>query len=435
MNLRSLVPAALLPLLVFASGCSADDKPADDKTAVAKSSLSRDLAPEVPSSDAEALRAGNTAFATDLYQTLRTDELQGKNLFFSPLSITTAIAMAHGGARGNTESQIASTLHYTLPQERLHPALNALDLALSSRKDVPKKANPEDERTPFQLNVVNSSWGAKEMSFVPAYLDLLATNYGAGVRLTDFLHDAEGARKAINGWVEDQTNDKIKELLSEGSISSATRLVLVNAVYFNGGWDRPFETSATNTAVFHGKGGDTNVPTMHQFEAMKYAEGDGWKAAELTFAEGQVAFDVVVPDSIDDFEGSFDDAKIAAIAGAFQLDNVSLDLPKFKIEGASFSLKKALETRGMVDAFQDGVANFSGISEVPLFVSDVIHQAFVSVEEKGVEAAAATAVIMRDSAAPADPKKLSVDKPFVFLIRDIPTGAVIFVGRVLDLQG
>lgn len=435
MNLRALAPVALLPLLSLANGCSADDAPANDKVAMASSSLSRDLAPEVPSSDAEELRAGNTAFATDLYATLRTSELQGKNLFFSPLSISTAIAMVHAGARGNTESQIASTLHYTLPQEKLHPALNALDLALSSRKDVPKKGE-DDGGVPFQLNVVNSSWGEKEMTFRPAYLDTLATNYGAGVRLTDFLRDAEGARKTINGWVESQTNDKIKNLLPESSITPDTRLVLVNAVYFNAGWDHPFEASATNPAVFHGKGGDASVPTMHQTTAMGYAEGEGWKAAELTFAAGQVAFDIVVPDAIDDFEGSLDAAKIASIAGALKPESVTIDLPKFKIEGASFSLKDALEARGMVDAFQDGVADFSGISEVPLYVSDVIHQAFVSVEEKGVEAAAATAVIANEfTAAPADPKKLGVDKPFVFFIRDVPTGAVIFVGRVLDLQG
>lgn len=440
----SLVACSLF-LSAFAGGCSStstnqanagnsDDAghengdASQDEIPTAQSSLARDTSPNVPAADAEALREGNTAFAADVYATLAKGDLSGKNIFFSPHSITTAIAMNYAGARGATESQIAKALHFTLPQDKLHPALNALNLALEH----PKSASSDDGGTPFQLNVVNSTWAEKNFTFVPAYLDTLAKNYGAGVRLADFKGDAEGSRKTINGWVEDQTNQKIKGLLGEGSITRETLLVLVNAVYFHAGWTQPFEESATKSAVFHGVSGDKDVPTMHGKQRYaRYAEGEGWKAVECSFSGGDVTFDVVVPDTIDAFETSFDASKIKAITDAFSTYDVDLALPKFEIPGASFSLKKVLQARGMIDAFENS-ADYSGISSLPTLVDEVLHQAFVSVGEKGVEAAAATAVISGPSSVPQN-KTLNVDKPFVFFIRDQKTGALLFLGRVLDL--
>lgn len=390
MKARAFSVLAMFPFLFAVGGCSNDAGSGDKGTiAMASSSLSRDRAPKVTTADAEELREGNTAFATDLYATLRTGALAGKNVFFSPHSISTAMAMTHAGARGTTESQIASGLHFTLPQDRLHPAFDALDLALAQRAD----ATHTKDVVPFELKIVNSSWAPQGMPFVPTYLDTLARSYGAGVRLTNFERDAEGSRKIINGWVADETNDKVLELLPGGSISSNTRLVLVNAVYFNASWDLPFVEAATKPAAFHGKGGDVTVPTMHQTERLGYAEGQGWKAAELLFASNDVAFDVVVPDDVEAFEGSLDARTIASITAAFTPRDVAIALPKFKLEGESFRLKSALQSRGIVDAFDGGIANFSGLSDAPLFIDDVLHQAFLSVEEKGVEAAAATAVV------------------------------------------
>lgn len=442
MNARLLLSTSLLALV---SACSAGSKPAqvtpddglpgdtqnpgDGQTPgedIARSSQTRDLSPDVSAEDATALRDGNTTFATDLYATLRTGELEGKNVFFSPHSISSAVAMAYAGARGATESQIKAGLHFTLPQEKLHPALNALDLALSSRAA---------GETPYKLNVVNSLWGAKGFPFLDSYLDTLATNYGAGVRLTDFLGDADGSRATINQWVEQQTNEKIVDLLPEGSITRDTAFVLVNAVYFNGTWDRPFEESATKPATFHGAHGDTSVPTMHLAESyLRYAEGEGWKAVELTFAGGQAAFDVVVPESIDAFDATLDGAKVAAVTSALAQERILLAMPKFKLEKQGFNLKDALENLGVVDAFDGGKADFSGIStERATYLSKAFHQAFVDVSEKGVEAAAATALIGEPSSVPPTPKAFDVDKPFVFFIRDVQTGAILFLGRVLDL--
>jgi serpin B len=262
------------------------------------------------------------------------------------------------------------------------------------------------------------------------FLDTLALNYGAGIHVLDFASAPEPSRETINAWVEEQTNDKIQDLLPEGSITDLTRLVLTNAIYFSAAWAEPFETSATADRVFHTPTGDANVPTLAQNEEMRYGEGDGYRAAELAYDGGQLGMVVVVPDNMAAFEANLTGATFTAINASLQTHLVDLKLPKFRFD-APLGLKETLQNLGMTQAFTDA-ADLSGIDgETGLYVGDVLHKGFVAIDEHGTEAAAATAVIINTDSVP-QPATLTVDRPFVFYIRDIPTGAILFVGRVVD---
>src|SRR5512140_2279531 len=217
----------IISLLLAACGPASAD--------LAQARLPRVTNPDASDSDLKQLAGDNTAFALDLYKSLRSE---GGNLFYSPYSISLALAMTYAGARGETATQMASTLHFTLPEGRLHPAFNALDLELAKRPQQSTGSDPSQKD--FELNIVNSLWGQKGWSFLPEYLDLLASNYGAGLRLLDYKKDPENARQSINDWVAQQTKDKIKDLLPEGLIDPATTLVLVNAIYFKAGWEYDF---------------------------------------------------------------------------------------------------------------------------------------------------------------------------------------------------
>jgi serpin B len=353
-------------------------------------------------------------------------------MFFSPHSISLALAMASVGARGETAAQMASALHFTLPPERLHPAYDALDLALSSRG-----ASAPLGTHPFTLSVVNSMWAAPDMALAPSFLDTLATSYGAGVRLTDFGADPASALLAINGWVSDETHTRIPTLLSKDDITRDTRLVLVNAVYFKAGWAAPFPKYATAPAPFHASAGDTTVEMMHAAGGFAYAEAPGWKAVALPYEGNELSLVAVLPDDLATFEASLTGDPFRAIAPVRlpASTEVQVSLPRFTIDGASFSLRDALEARGMVLAFDPFFADFSGMAPAEnVFISSVVHQAFVAVDEDGTEAAAATAVVLSDSgSATAPPEKVidvTFDRPFVFFIRDNATGAILFLGRV-----
>ncbi len=420
--------------LVSVAACSvaavsptpASDPAADPPTAL--STKSRIMAPAVAPADSAALASGNRQFATDLYQTLVADPAFAKaNVFFSPHSISLALAMTYAGARGNTAKELAAALHFTLPQEKLHPAFDALDLEVSSR------GADLTEGSPFHLRVTNSVWGASNTAFEPAFLDTLAENYGAGVRLTNFAADPEGARKRINGWVAKETDDRVLDILAPGTIADSTKVVLVDAIYFKAGWESTFGDA--QPAPFHAL--DGSVPqalTMTQTTHMGWAHGAGYDAVELPYEGHQLSFLAVVPEAgtFGAFEASLSADKLLAITGSLADKEVELALPKFKIEGGSVSLKSALKARGVKDAFSDR-ADFSGISHEAMSISDVIHKAFIAVDERGTEAAAATVVIVDAGAAPPSeaPKKVTIDRPFVFAIRDNATGALLFLGRVI----
>jgi len=325
---------------------------------------------------------------------------------------------------------MAQALHFTLPQERLHAAFSALDQALASRGA--NVAKEQGER--FSLHVANALWGQQGYPFQPAFLDVLAQNYGAGLRLLDFKGAPEPARQTINRWVEEQTAEKIKDLLPEGSIDALTRLVLTNAIYFNAGWLHPFEVSATQDGTFHLLDGSTvTVPMMHESESLGYGQGQGWQAVELPYVGGELSMVILLPDEgqFEAFARGLDAAKLGDALSAIGPAQVALRMPRFKFE-AGTRLKDALSKLGMAQAFSRD-ADLSAMTGQPdLYIDNVYHKAFVAVDEKGTEAAAATAVVMELKAMPAQPKEVTVDRPFIFLIRDVETGAILFLGHVVN---
>lgn len=383
---------------------------------------------EAPSGDIAQLAAGNNAFALDLYRSLR--QAPG-NLFYSPHSIASALAMTYAGARGATAQQMAQALHFQLPDSRLHAAFNGLDLELGKRGT---GAQGKDGKG-FRLRTVNALWGQKGYTFLPGFLDVLAENYGAGIRLLDF-SDTEPSRQVINQWVSDQTENRIKDLIARGAIDAATRLVLTNAIYFNAAWAQPFTAEQTHDGPFTLLDGtQVTVPMMNNTDLFRYAQGEGYAAIELPYDKRELSMLVVLPAAgqWSSVENSLDAARVAAIVKSLESRRVALSMPKFKFE-ASFLLAEALQGMGMRDAFAFGPADFSGMDGTRnLYIGQVIHKAFVAVDEAGTEAAAATAVIMAAGALPQQgPIVLRIDHPFVFLIRDNATGAILFLGRVLN---
>jgi serpin B len=414
-----LVVATMLPLTACfqptEAGVIQSDKP-------------RITSPNVSSADETALIEGNSAFAFDLYQALR-EEKDG-NLFYSPYSISIALAMTYAGARGETEQQMADTLHFNLSQVNLHPAFNKLDIELDERG---QGAQGKDDKG-FRLNIVNAIWGQKDYTFLPTFLDVLSENYGAGLRILDFMNETEKSRVTINDWVSDQTEARIKDLIPQGVIDAATRLVLTNAIYFNAAWQFPFDEDMTENSFFHLlDGGQVTVPMMKQSESFGYTAGEGYQSIELLYDGGELSMVILLPETgqFESFAQSLNAQTVADIINDLGHAQVTLKMPLFKFD-SDFSLKDTLAGMGMPVAFS-GDADFSGMTgNRALLISDVIHKAFVSVDEAGTEAAAATAVVMRESSAPIQQANVTVDRPFIFLIRDIKTGAVLFVGCVVD---
>ncbi|MFH2101793.1 MAG: serpin family protein [Chloroflexota bacterium] len=399
--------------------------------AIDASSLPRVSDPDADPGEVQALVAGNSAFAFDLYQALRATDT---NLFYSPYSISLALAMTYAGARGETADQMAATLHLNLPDEDLHQAFNALDTDLASR---PEQAVDVDEDQRFQLNIVNAIWGQQGYPFLEEFLDLLALNYGAGLRLADFVNAHEAARGEINDWVSRETNQRIEDLLAEGVLDPATVMVLVNAIYFKAAWQYPFSEPATRPQPFTLLDGTrVDVPMMSFSEPaqLDYRSGDGYQTVSLPYMGGLAEMVVLLPDegSFPAFEASLTAERLVEILAGMETRSVALSLPKFEFTN-DFNLDEKLPDMGMRDAFDAGLADFSGMDgNRLLFISAVIHKAFVSVDEEGTEAAAATAVVMTRSAMILADVELTVDRPFIFIIRDIPTGTILFIGRVLN---
>lgn len=390
------------------------------------SSLSRDTAPDTTAGELAQLSGDNAEFGWDFYRELVQD---GENLFFSPHSVSVALAMTWAGARGNTETEMADALHFTLGQERLHPAFNALDLELATRAE----QSGADAPLPFRLNVTNALFGQVDYTFLDPFLDTLAINYGAGLRLMDFVNATEESRVAINAWVADKTEDRIEELIARGIIDSATRLVLVNAIYFTASWADPFDEANTARDAFTLLNGtDISTPTMHGNAAMVYADGPNYQAAEVPYDGQQLAMLLIVPDEgqFAAVESALSASAVAQIRSELTVHQVDLALPKFSFRSL-VPAKEPLKSFGMVDAF-GGAADLSGMNgSGGLFIQDVVHQSFIAIDEKGTEAAAATAVIVGETSAP-PAATLTVNRPFMFAIIDRPTGATLFIGRVVD---
>jgi serpin B len=396
----------------------------------AMSKLKREAAPEVSSSTFEQFGHDSRALALDMYHQLRSEP---GNLFFSPYSISSALAMAYAGARGQTASEMQTALHFSLAAEELHRSFNKTDLALASRGET-----SEGDSKTFELAVANAVWAEQEdFGLQPAFLDLLALNYGAGVNLLDFAHEPDPSRMIINAWVSKQTHDRIRDLLPERSITTSTRLVLTNAAFFKARWQAGFAKDATQEGTFHGLEADLAVPMMRTTLDTSYAKGPGWEAALLPYSAPELAMLLIVPEQgeFDAFESSLDSTKLDSVLAALtEQYRVDLQMPRFTFESA-FDLGGQLKKLGMVSAFDDNTADFSGINGKPgLVITKVVHKSFIAVDEEGTEAAAATAVVVGEtSSIPVEPPPatLHVDRPFVFAIYDRPTGQLLFLGRVV----
>ncbi|KYF58626.1 serine protease [Sorangium cellulosum] len=439
---RPPISAILLPFSLMSAGCSSDGaaaaKPSPQPSAsgcsdpdtagcVIASEKPRIRAPDVPQADAKELVAGNTAFALELYRQVGAEP---GNLFYSPYSVSSALAMTYAGARGETAEQMARALRFTLPEARLHPAFNALDLALARRGE---GAEGQDGAG-FRLKVANALWGQVGSSFAPSFLDVLAESYGAGLRVVDFAQAPEEARGIINGWVAERTEDRIKDILPEGAIQPATRLVLTNAIYFNAAWQFPFEEEATAPGDFTLADGSTvSVPMMTGNAQVRYGEGDGYEALEMPYDGGELSMVLVLPSELGGFEAELDRERLDGVLASLGSRSVTMTLPRFRF-ASTLDLVQPLTELGMPTAFS-GLADFSGMNgQGGLFISDVLHKAFVSVNEAGTEAAAATGVVIGETSAP-EPATIHFDRPFLFFIRDHATGAILFVGRVANPSG
>jgi len=391
-----------------------------------KSDKQRVSYPDVSQIEIESLVDGNSAFAFNLYQQLIDN---GENLFYSPYSLSLALAMTYAGARGETAQEMANTLHFYLSQDKLHPAFNWLDIELAKRGEGAEGKDDEG----FRLNIVNAIWGQENYRFLDDFLDVLAENYGAGLRILDFIKSTEESRTTINKWVSQQTEERIEELIPQGAIDAATRLVLTNAIYFNAAWMYPFDEKNTVDGDFNFLNGDTViVPMMSQTELLNYMKGNNYQVVELPYDGNELSMLLIMPDegSFASFEQALDNELIDNILSQLGTKQVVLSMPKFEFR-TEVGLKQILPAMGMPTAFS-GMADFSGMTgNHDLFIGDVLHEAFVSVDEAGTEAAAATAVIMKLTAAE-EMVTMSLDHPFIFLIRDIKTGTVLFVGRVLN---
>ncbi len=427
--MKILISSVLVILLIGLSACTptAPGESIQATGMILQSEKQREQSPEIAPADISSLTDGNSVFAFNLYKLLSEDD---GNLFYSPYSISAALAMTYAGARGDTEKQMADTMQFYLSQDQLHPAFNSLDQELASRGEGAKGKDGEG----FRLNIVNAIWGQKDYAFLTSFLDTLAKNYGAGLRILDFINETESSRIAINDWVSDETEGRIEDLIPQGAISQMTRLVLTNAIYFNAAWQYPFEEDATSPGVFYLLNGDeVTVPMMEQQESLSYTKADNYQAVELPYDGQELSMVILLPNSgqFETFEKDIEYQQVKDIIENLERREVRLTMPKYEF-ASSFGLKKTLIDMGMPVAFSAG-ADFSGMTgEKDLFISDVIHKAFVSVDEAGTEAAAATAVIMELTAMPETPVEVTLNRPFIFLIRDIETGAILFVGRVMN---
>ena len=293
-----------------------------------------------------------------------------------------------------------------------------------------------DKTVKLELATANQLWGQRDYPFHDAFLDKLAANYGAGMRLVDYIKATEDARKAINAWVSDQTRERIPELIAEGVLNSDTRLVLTNAIYLNAPWMHRFNKDATAAGPFTLLDGSTvEAQFMRLSEDLRFAKGSGYQAVELPYVGGSLSMLVIVPDAGEfaDFQSAFNADTLENIVSDLKTAQVKLGFPRFEYSTQA-SLKDALKEMGMPIAFEGGLADFSAMSPdgKNLYIQDVIHEAFIAVDEDGTEAAAATAVVVGRTSAPVDVVELTVDRPFLYAIRDNDTGAILFLGRVVD---
>ncbi len=411
--------------LALVIGCSEDSPPSDLVNGDNNGNSSADpfeerKIPDNLQGGVDDLVAGNNAFAFDLLGELSKEE---GNIFFSPFSISTALAMTYAGAAGETADEMAAALHFPEDGSGLHPSYGALLTSLDRGSDLEG----------YLLAPANRLWGQTGYPFVQTFLDITGTHYQAGFEELDFGADSDGSRVTINDWVEDQTAGTIKDLLPESPpvITPSTKLVLTNAIYFKGNWQTEFDPEETTDLPFYlDDGSSVNVPTMYQKGYFPYVYVDDAILLELPFQGKDLSMIFISPHEMDrlpDIEKAISAELLEEWMGQLDADTLEVYLPRFKME-SSFSLSDAMIALGMELAFTES-ADFSGITGTrDLLISALIHKGFVEVNEEGSEAAAATAVVMTDSMGPL----FNGNHPFLFLIRDNLTGSILFLGRVSD---
>lgn len=365
---------------------------------------------------------GNNAFAFDLYQ--QVVEADEGNVFFSPFSISAAFGMTSAGARGETLSQMRDVLSMRLEDSAWHAAFGPLLEDLNGERG-----------RGYTLHVANRLWGQDGFEIDAGFLAITSEHYRAPLELLPFSSDPDGARRTINGWVEEQTRSRVRDLLPNGSVNSLTRLVLSNAIYLKADWAKAFDTRRTEPLRFTlASGEEVRVPTMQQTGTFETKRSDGVTFLRLPYVDDEVSMLVLVPDAPGGLPGL--EARLSTefldtfVANRVQQE-VSITFPKFELE-TEIPLKDDLIALGVTDLFDEGRADLSGIA-ADLYVSDAFHKAFVKVDEEGTEAAAATAVVGKTRVSA--PMTLAVDRPFVMVIRDDLTGAILFLGRVVDPRG
>jgi serpin B len=386
-------------------------------------------------------------FAADLYR-----RLAGKrdgNILFSPVSIHTALAMTYGGAAGETAKQMAAVCYLTgkptpaqakslfsePAEEQIHSDFAGLLAALNNPRWGPR-GNPV-----YKLTVANALWAQKEYPFKVPFTDMVKKNYGAELTNVDFIGQRDSAAKAINRWVARQTKGKIDEIVAPDSLTDATRLVLTNAVYFKGAWANKFLVTDTHLADFTLAGGKkVRTPFMRQTGEFGYLVNDQFWGLSMDYLGGDMSMIVLLPRKPEDMAGlekSLTGENLTQWCGQLQKREIEVSLPKFKFT-SGFSVKETMKALGMTDAFDMKLADFSGMAasadtkEPPLYISDVLHKAFVAVDEEGTEAAAATAVAVVAGGIAVPPPTFIADHPFIFLIRHNATGSILFIGRVAN---
>ncbi len=368
--------------------------------------------------------ADNSAFAFDIFQILKQ---KGGNLFFSPYSVSSALAMTYGGARGNTALQMQEAMRFTRGQEGTHKAFAELGSLLGNIQS----------KGAVELAVANSIWPQTGYGFLPEYTALLKKFYGVEITPVDYANAPEPSRKRINKWVEVKTREKIKDLIPEGSIDPLTRLVLVNAIYFKGDWEEQFDPDDTVEAPFFVTPEKSiEASLMTRTGEYGYSDMGDLQILELPYAGRDLSMVVILPGpgrSISDLEKKITIENFFLWKQSMSEKEVEVFLPRFRITWGSFSLVEALKSLGMVDAFSDTKADLSGMDGSPdLYITDVLHKAFIDVNEEGTEAAAATAVIVGLKSIPAPPEVFRADRPFIFIIQENSTGSILFMGRVSD---
>lgn len=406
--------SAFLFLAVFPVGCSEDAgvNPFEERAL-----------PAELQSEARSIVDGNNRFALDLYRALKDED---GNLFLSPYSVSTALAMVFAGARGTTEAEMAQVLHFDSPQDQLHTIYGELQASLDRGTSIGG----------YELAIANRLWGERDFTFLDPFLDITRVHYAAELARVNFSGDPEGTRETINAWVEDKTRDKIKDLLAPGTVSNMTRLVLTNAIYFNGLWASQFDPDDTHEGTFYlDKNEQVTTPMMHQETEFPYAAVDQIKILEMPYEGEDLSMIAILPEEIDGLgalEDEITSEKLDAWMRRLESTEIEVSFPSFKYT-SKFTLNETLVAMGMPSAFNPAVADFSGMTGGrDLFIAFAIHKAFVDVNEEGTEAAAATAVGMELTSLPPAKPRFTANHPFLFMIRDNVTGSILFIGRVMN---